>query len=115
MTDPIPDLKGVKGVHERARNGERKQWTAEHDLTCWRAHPDCALKRARDLEIARRDHAASRARLFGEASARAVRIDPLDQLCQLGDVIALARAALEAQHATVDGRARSRGARRQVG
>lgn len=112
MTDPTPT---VKGVHERAGNGERKLWASQHDLTCWRSHPACALNRARDLELARREHAAARARLFGEAAARAVRIDPLDQLCQLGDVIAAARAVLEAQHATVDGRARSRGARRQVG
>lgn len=93
-----------RDIHAKAGQGVRKRWQAEHDLTCWRHHTDCALARARDLEISRREHAAARAHLFGDAAARAVRMDMLTRHEELGEVIAAARAALEEQYASVTNR-----------
>jgi hypothetical protein len=73
---------------------------AGHNAVCWRHHPECALARARDLEATRRDHAAGRARLFADAAARALRLNALQRHQELGEVIAAARSALEAERAT---------------
>lgn len=97
MSDDMPTMRQL-GLAHRGGQGARKKMLADgHDLACWRHHPECALTRARDIERIRRDHAAGRAQVYADTAARAAHMNPVQRWTELGEVVAQARAMLEAE------------------
>jgi hypothetical protein len=91
-------------VREDRRTPRGRAERVGHDMTCWRHHPECALRRARDIERNRRDHAAGRAQLYADTAARAAHMDPLTRWRELGTIVAEAREVLEGEWADSEAR-----------